>query len=191
MFRRQLHFFDIAFELRVTSVQGNEALRCQFIYGTDDAITEPAVEYHIGLYQENEFYEEELVRSACLAASGGGTGPTYYSCLVDEDTRLLLCCGDQVFCLQLPELKLLWQTQADSSTCFGIKNLPNQTYIVHGELEITCLDLSGCILWQFSGGDIFTTLKGDNLMQVDEESITVKDWNEVVYKLDWEGKPVK
>ena len=41
------------------------------------------------------------------------------SALLDGD-RLLIACGNEVFCLLLPSLELLWHTQVDMATCFQI-----------------------------------------------------------------------
>jgi hypothetical protein len=59
--------------------------------------------------------------------------------MIIEDKRLLICCSDSIFCLSIPDLTLLWRTRADEATCFEILKYQD-SYIVHGELEILRLD---------------------------------------------------
>jgi hypothetical protein len=91
--------------------------------------------------------------------------------------------------LSIPELDLLWQTQADQITCFGLYAY-NDTYIVHGELGISRLDKDGKILWQKTGADIFTTLEGENIFEIADSYILVKDWEHRLYKFDFDGNSV-
>jgi hypothetical protein len=60
---------------------------------------------------------------------------------------------------------LIWKTQADQATCFEIFKFKD-SYVVHGEMEISRIDLNGNIMWQNSGADIFTTEKGINDFEI-------------------------
>ncbi|MBK6834669.1 MAG: hypothetical protein IPG89_10490 [Bacteroidetes bacterium] len=86
-------------------------------------------------------------------------------------------------------LRLQWQTKADTATCFGIFKLQD-SYIVHGELEITRLDKHGKIVWQNSGADIFTTLDSENTFQITDKYILATDWENRKYKFDFDGNNI-
>jgi hypothetical protein len=134
-----------------------------------------------------KFYEGgELIKSALIGGSGGATGVSKTSIIADNH-NLTGCCCDTVFCLSLPELKLLWQTRADEATCFQIFKYRDD-YIVHGELEISRIDQNGKIVWRQSGGDIFTTIEGKpDDFKVMNEYILATDWNHKIYKFDFDG----
>ena len=71
-------------------------------------------------------------------------------------------------------------------TCFEIFK-KGDFYIVHGELEITKLNENGKILWQKGGADIFTTISGKNDFKLTEKYIIATDWENRIYKFDYEG----
>lgn len=131
------------------------------------------------------FLNNRLFKSAAVGSIGGGTGIHVTSTIVNND-RLLICCSDTIFCLSIPELTLLWKTQADQATCFEIFAYKD-SYIIHGEFEITRLDKDGKILWQQSGADIFTTKDGAQNFILTEEFILVKDFENRTYKFDFNG----
>jgi hypothetical protein len=132
------------------------------------------------------FKDENLIASAIVGSIGGGT-TNHDKATIFETDRLLICCSDTVFCLSIPDLSLLWQTKADEATCFEIFQY-HDSYIIHGELNITRLDKNGNILWQQSGADIFTTLDGQDNFHLTKELIVAKDWGNRVYKFDYDGK---
>lgn len=132
----------------------------------------------------------EILTSALLISSGGITG-IHETCSVIDFDKLVVCCADSVFCLALPNLNLLWQRKADSATCFEIFN-HSDSYIVHGELEISNLDKEGHIVWQFSGTDIFATANHYGDFKIKENLIIAKNWEGMEYSLDVEtGKLIK
>lgn len=95
--------------------------------GSADNVNRYAKEYHsdIGYYRPSSrhgirIYNDETETNSCiLLGYGGGTAIHENSALLDGD-RLVVCCGDAVFCLALPELNLLWTTRADDVTAFQI-----------------------------------------------------------------------
>ncbi len=133
--------------------------------------------------------KSEVIRSALVAASGGATGVHKNSVILDND-RLLVCCCNTVFCLNLTNLELLWKTQADTGTCFEIFKYLD-SYIVHGELEITRINKSGELLWQKSGADIFTTPEGKDTFKITDEYILATDWENRKYKFDFDGNLIE
>ena len=90
-------------------------------------------------------------------------------------------------CLQLDDLSLVWKVECDQSATFQIFQIKD-TFLVHGEQEISRLDKLGNILWSFSGEDIFVHKDDDNIIQIENDEITIKDWEGNLYRLDFNGK---
>ena len=130
-----------------------------------------------------------MIKSAIIGSIGGGTGIHKSSQIIEED-RILVCCSDSIFCISIPDLDLKWKTKADQATCFELFKKDNN-YIVHGEMEISKLDSSGKIIWQKSGADIFTTEKGIDDFEITESYIRATDWENRVYKFDFNGKEIE
>ena len=131
------------------------------------------------------FKDDHLFKSAIIGSIGGGT-TNHAKATIFEDERFLICCSDSVFCLSIPDLTLLWRTQADEASCFEIFKFKDN-YIIHGELEITRLDKNGEILWQHSGADIFTTIAGKDDFELTDKYIIAKDFENRIYKFDYNG----
>jgi outer membrane protein assembly factor BamB len=131
-------------------------------------------------------YLENNKKTAPISAEGGETG-VHNSALVLEEDRLILCCGDKVFCLSIPDLTLLWKTQADDVTCFQIFAYKD-SYIVHGEINISRINHDGTILWQYSGEDIFMNMDDEVECELRADYIIASDFNNKVYKIGYDGK---
>ena len=58
-------------------------------------------------------------KKALLIATGGGTGIHHNSYLIDESV-ILVCVSDSIFCVKLPDMSLKWKAKADPGTCFAI-----------------------------------------------------------------------
>lgn len=126
-----------------------------------------------------------LIQSAIIGSIGGGTG-IHRSSQVIEDEKIYICCSDTIFCLTIPELDLIWKTKADQASCFGIFKY-RDSYIIHGEYNISRLNSAGQLIWQKSGADIFTTPEGTNGFEITEEYIKATDWENRSYKFDFDG----
>ena len=100
------------------------------------------------------------LNSAIIGAEGGATGLHKTSQIV-ESNRILICCCDSVFCLEVPNLNLNWKTKVDTTSAFEIFKIENG-FIIHGELEITRIDNDGKIIWQHGGADIFVSQNGND-----------------------------
>ena len=131
------------------------------------------------------YQDEKLIKSAVIGAEGGATG-IHENSLVVEDDRVVVCCSDSIFCLSIPDLSLLWQTKADSITCFEIFSY-HDTYIVHGEMGISRIAHDGNLIWQKGGADIFVTLSGTNNFKLTDEYIMATDFNYQKYYIDYDG----
>lgn len=126
------------------------------------------------------------LKSVVISSEGGETG-VHNSALVLEEDRLILCCGNKVFCLSIPDLILLWKTKADDFTCFQVFAYQN-FYIVHGEINISRLNNDGTIFWQYAGEDIFMNMDDEIECELQEDYIIATDFNNMVYKIDYNGK---
>lgn len=98
----------------------------------------------------------EKVAQLQLQASKGETGIHQHSACIADDI-LFIACGAYVTALQLPDLHLLWSTQVDELTCFGVHhNLVHHCLITHGELSITRINFDGSLVWQANADKVFT-----------------------------------
>jgi len=128
------------------------------------------------------------ISSAIIGAEGGASGLHETSQLI-ENNRILICCSDTIFCLDLSTLNLNWKTKVDQATAFEIFGIDNG-YIIHGELEITRIDNSGKIIWQNSGADIFVTPEGKDDFEIKQDYIRATDWEKRNYEWDYDGKEI-
>ncbi len=135
------------------------------------------------------YENDEIIKSVLVSSNGGGTDINQTSQIVESD-RIVICCSDTVFCLSIPNLDLIWKTQGDTSTCFEIFKV-RESYIIHGEMEISRLNLNGEIMWQESGVDIFTTAEGINDFEITDRYIKATDWENRIYKFDFNGKLIE
>jgi hypothetical protein len=131
------------------------------------------------------FQDDNLIKSALLGASGGHTGVHETSAVLDGN-KLAGCCANTVYSVSIPELDLLWRTEADLATCFQIFK-HQQDYIIHGELEISRIDKNGKIVWQHSGADIFVNLDGQDEFIMTYDYILATDFENRKYKFDFDG----
>ncbi|GAA3981678.1 hypothetical protein [Mucilaginibacter dorajii] len=128
---------------------------------------------------------DQVVKRVIIGAGGGST--TFHETShVIESERLVICCGDTVFCLSIPDLSLLWKVKADDATCFEIYKY-KEDYIIHGELEISRVSNSGQLVWSQGGADIFTTANSnrDDFFLTDEY-VFATDWNYKTYKFNFD-----
>ena len=130
---------------------------------------------------------KEEIKSIVLTAGGSVSSLWEKSELLDGD-RLLITCGNEVYCLLLPTIEVCWHTQVDMATCFEI--VPYQDdYITHGEVEISRLNRQGEILWQFSGKDIFVSpTECIPSFTLTPKGIELIDFNYGSYLIDYQGK---
>jgi hypothetical protein len=137
-----------------------------------------------------KIYEvDKLLCSAMIGTDGAPTSP-HRNRIIVEENRIVICCGNSVFCLILPDLQLEWKSKVDEAACLEIFKY-KYSYIVHGELEISRVSYDGKILWKQSGGDIFTTPNGKNDFKITDNYILATDWEGRKYKFDFEGNKIK
>ncbi len=170
---------DIFADQTITKGTEDNVNQYDFAYFDKSEYVFPSV-FGIKIYQG-----DLLLKSAVIGSMGGGTVIHDSSTIIEKD-RLLICCSDTIFCLSIPDLTLMWRTKADQATCFEIYKYQD-SYIIHGELEISRLDKDGKILWQQSGADIFTTLDGQDSFIITDNYILATDWENRKYKFDFNG----
>ena len=129
------------------------------------------------------------LNSALIGAEGGASGLHKTSQII-ENNRILICCSDTIFSLELPSLSLNWKTKVDQATAFQIFKIEGG-FIVHGELEITRIDDKGNVIWQNGGADIFVTPDGKDNFEVNGEVIKAIDWGNRTYKWNLNGIELK
>lgn len=135
------------------------------------------------------FENDEEIRSAVVCKIGGATGIHEESALIIGN-NLYLCCCDNIYCLSIPDLDLKWNKRLDPTTCFGIYPFKGDL-IIHGELQISRIDLNGNQKWTFGVRDIFVTQDESDSVKIEENKIHLKDWEGYEYIIDGNGKEVK
>ncbi|MHC6201995.1 hypothetical protein ACYULU_02225 [Breznakiellaceae bacterium SP9] len=129
---------------------------------------------------------DKIINSAIVFGNGSSTTVHKHSYYIN-DTVIIVCCGNSLFSLTLPELQLNWKIEIDEATAFGIYKM-NDDYIIHGELTINRIDTKGKIIWKKYGSDIFVTMEGQNDFKIGENFIYVKSWDGRKYKFNYNGK---
>ena len=150
-------------------------------YFGDNAENYPTSKHGIKVYSE-----DKIIYNSIIIGSGGATGISQNSSLIDND-QLLICCCDTIFCLTIPDLNLKWKTRADQATCFQIFKRQD-FYIVHGELQVTRLDKNGQIIWEFGCADIFVSIDNEEEFKIENDGILLTDFGNIKYKIDFNGK---
>ena len=129
------------------------------------------------------------IRSAIVCEMGGATG-IHKDCALVTTKVLFICCGDHVYCLSIPDLELKWRKRLDPATCFGIYHF-HDDLIVHGELQISRVDLNGNQKWAFGARDIFVTEDGSDAFDIKKHKIYLRDWEGHHYILDEYGNEIR
>jgi len=132
--------------------------------------------------------EDKEISSAIICEGGGGTTIHDRSFVID-DSKIFLCCGDHVYCLELPSLTVDWKSKLDPATCFGIYKFKNE-FLIHGELEISRIDKHGNKKWHFSARDIFVTQGGKEAIEIETDRIKLRDWEGHEYVIDENGREI-
>ncbi|RXK58408.1 hypothetical protein ESA94_17365 [Lacibacter luteus] len=140
-------------------------------------------QHAIKIYRDNN-----LISSAIILATGGGTGVHSDTALIDENNLIIRCCN-KLFSLTLPELTINWMAEPDLATCFSIHKYQN-SYITHGETSIARIDKNGNIIWSYGGADIFVRLYDGNPFEMHETYIELMDFNGSIYKIDYNGETI-
>ena len=110
-------------------------------------------------YKASSIYEitSRISNRNCVILAGGGASSVSIDTAIIKDSKCWIGIGDQLVCLSLPSLAMLWHKTIDGATCFGVFKSPDgEGLLIHGELDITKITFDGDILWSTSGKDIFS-----------------------------------
>ncbi len=172
-------FDDSAFSRTVDSPTSYDKV----IQADTDKQYSPTSQHAIKIHRDNN-----LISSAIILATGGGTGVHNDTALIDDDNLIIRCCN-KLFSLTLPDLVINWMTETDWATCFSIHKYQD-TYISHGETSISRIDKSGKILWSYGGADIFVCLEEGEPFEMHDTYIALTDFNGSTYKIDYDGNSI-
>jgi hypothetical protein len=123
---------------------------------------------------------DKNINSAIICSYGGS--PLNNSTYVIENDAIIICCGNSIFSLKLPGLKLNWNVEVDESMIIGMKKM-NNDYIIHGEQAISRVNKDGRIIWQKYGSDIFVTCDS-HYFDINDESLV----NDIIRLLEIKSK---
>lgn len=131
---------------------------------------------HINLF-EREFYIALI-------------GPFYSyddNCAVLDDETLTVLQDDIITQIRITDGSIIRHIELD---CFGC-NLAickvENGYVLHGEIEITMLDLDFAKKWSFSGRDIFASVSGKQSFEIRDNIICLYDFEDNYYEIDFNG----
>jgi hypothetical protein len=128
--------------------------------------------------------DEELTSALIFGDAGATT--IHKNSFIVFNNALLVCCSNKIYALNLPDLALNWCKTLDLITCFAIYAL-DQDFLIHGELQITRIDIEGNEKWTFGAKDIFVTQDGSDACTIQENMILLKDWQGNTYTLNKNG----
>ncbi len=114
----------------------------------------------------------------------------YEDTFIIEDNKLLVLSGNEIYCLEIPSLKLIWKKEFDRITNFSLHKLEND-YIIYGELEIFRITKHGEIIWRFGGRDIWVSVDGKNPFNIETDKIRLFDFDSNEYVLDFDGNVIE
>jgi hypothetical protein len=127
-----------------------------------------------------ECRQSDGVTYSCILLGDGGMSGVHAHSGIRYQDLCLVAVGRHLVALRVPELDLVWSTEVDTATCFGIYCSPKHDCLIsHGECEIARVAKSGEIVWWSSGKDIFT-----NGFRLREDTIEVVDFNDEVYEIE-------
>ena len=127
---------------------------------------------------------DKIINSAIIWGHGGYTSLSYGNYII-EDNLIMICCGNTLFSLSLPELKLNWKIEIDEVSAFEITKM-NDDYIIRGELAISRISKEGKIIWQKYGSDIFITWDEDFYFDIIDNNIFTISWDGNKYKFNYD-----
>jgi hypothetical protein len=152
---------------------GDQPVKYQTTYRLGDGQYVPAVMYAVRVDGPAG------LENSCLIMGPYVGTLLHKNSIVLADNHLFLAISAWICCLEIPNLKLIWQQQVDFAACFGIYLSPDgEGLLSHGEVEIAKIGFGGEIEWRASGKDIFT---GGFVLASDH--IDVTDFNNEKYRI--------
>ena len=148
-------------------------------------------EYHIysdGFTSQHGIIVEELdgtINSAIVLANGVPTSVHKKSYHI-ENNSIMICCGDVLFSLALPDLRLIWKTKIDIGRAIAIYKM-NNDYIIEGEIGVSRINSFGKIIWERES--LYTSTKNAwiNEFKIIGKYIFTRSWDERKIQYDFNG----
>jgi len=106
------------------------------------------------------------------------------------DDKLLVISGNEIYCLEIPSLKLIWHKEFDQAANFALYKL-EEDFIIYGEIGIFRITKEGKIVWSFWGRDIWVNLKDKNPFSIESDKIRLFDFESNEYVLDFNGNLIE
>lgn len=152
-----------------------------------DVVLNPCHYKRGNLSKTFSIYVDLFEREFCIALIG-----SFYiyddNCAVLDDETLTVLQNDAITQIRITDGTIIRHIELDCFGCnFAIYKVENG-YILHGEIEITMLDLDFIKKWSFSGKDIFVSVSGKQSFEIRDSSICLYDFEDNYYEIDFDGK---
>lgn len=134
-----------------------------------------------------KLYRDDELKKSCMLV---GPGDVYDKSTLVDGHQLVICCGECIFALSIPNLELNWKTSLNCSYCFSIHKWQDD-YIIYGETKISRLDKNGHTTWSFAGADIFVSIDGKDPFVMCADHIALIDFEGRTYKIGYDGQVIK
>ena len=120
---------------------------------------------------------ERVLGSAVLLVPLGCRGPDAET-IVARPGTVYLSAGTEVAALDLPSLRVQWETESSIGCVMGLHEVPGEdALIVHGEIAVARVEPDGRVPWEQAGRDIFI---GE--LRIVGDAVEVTDWNGDLYR---------
>ena len=112
-------------------------------------------------------------------------------CAVLENEILSVLMNNVIIRINVLNGELVQRINTDLYGCgFGFYRA-RDGYVIYGQIEIMMLDDELKKKWSFSGDDIFVSITGKNPFQMFEDHISLYDFNDHYYEIDYDGILIK
>lgn len=130
---------------------------------------------------------ESIFSSVLLCENGGRTKISPDLFIIIEDD-LLICIGDKVYCLKIPNLQINWFKSLPLGTNYSINSF-KEDFLVFGEIGLVRMNNKGEEIWHYKGENgIF--MPGDGKLKISNNTIELRDGNDKKYIVDGSGKEI-
>ena len=134
-----------------------------------------------------ELNNESLFSSILLCENGGRTKISLDLFKIIEDD-LLICIGDKIYCLKIPNLQINWFKSLPLGTNYLINSF-KEDYLVFGEIGLVRINEAGEEIWHYKGENgIF--IPGNGKLKISDSVIELIDGNDKKYIIDESGKEI-
>jgi hypothetical protein len=187
----KFHINDLTIEIVEDKAYSLNSSDNSNVYNAELLLEECELQSDYNLYTSKYCVElrrsDEVVRKVIVVGPTGLlTRVSPGSALIDGNS-LILIIGDFVCSLSILNLEMNWKVKTSCITCFKVFHFDN-AFLIHGEVEIVKVSRFGSIEWSFSGRDIFVSPEGNSELEIHEDIIYIRDWDNNLYKLSKDGK---